>query len=135
MQKIKLGWKSAWKKFRHRWSPTIPELDPTNRASRQEWILFMARHNGEFPMTELNSVLMEHVSRVTANKDVQELEKQGLVKRTRDSEGRAYVVPITQQWTPPDPARGRRNFLWNTILPAVVVALLLALIVILLKGY
>lgn len=131
MQKIK----SLWKKFQHRWSPTIPELDPTDRASRQEWILFQVHHTGQFPMTELNSALMEHVSRVTANKDVQELEKRGLVKRIRDAEGRAHVVPITQQWTPPDPARERRNFVWNTVLPAVVVALLLALIVVLLKGY
>lgn len=131
-----MNWKKLRDTFGNRWSPTLPDLDPTNRESRQEWILFMAHHRKRFPMTELNSALMPHVSRVTANKDVKELEERNLIRREKDPENRAYVVPIKQkEYVVADPAQERRRYFWNLGLPSLVVVLMMTLITILIKGY
>lgn len=81
--------------IKYRLNPLDPSLDVNDKESRQNWILYMARRDGKYPVSEVYEVMVPHVSKVTVNKDFQFLESDGLIKRERDPKtGKSYIIPL-----------------------------------------
>lgn len=140
---IKLNGILAMKKYiekikkiiQFRYSPLIPEVDLLDKESRKEWMLYMAQETGRFPVREIYDKFIPHVTKVTLNNDLQQLESAKLIKREKDHLNRSYVIPIQIKPKPKKPTKVevRRKIILNYGLPsisiimlAIYVALLLA---------
>lgn len=83
------------KLYKFKYSPAIPSLDIHNHESRRNWILFMAKKTGKFPVREILDRMTPQISPVTVNNDLQALEEEGLIRREKDKKKqRSYVFPL-----------------------------------------
>mgnify|MGYP003641852318 CR=1 FL=1 len=85
--------RKKWVEFSLSYLIIDPGVNTKNKKSRQNWILFMANKTGKYPVRKINERFLSSISIATLNTDFQELEGEGLIKRTK--EGRfAFVVPL-----------------------------------------
>lgn len=83
------------KLYKFKYSPTIPGLNVHDHESRRNWILFMAKKTGKFPVREILDRMTPQISKVTVNNDLQALEEEGLIRREKDKlKQRSYVYPL-----------------------------------------
>ena len=127
-----MNWKKKFDNFKFKYLTMDPSVDPKNKNSRRDWILFMANKTERFPVRQVYDRLIPGVTKMTVNTDFQYLEEQGLIKREKDSDGKSYVIPLfTDSGEAPEPEhiRYKRYFL-NIGLPTISLILLGILIVI-----
>ena len=89
-----MNWKKKFADFKFKYLTMDPSVDPTNKNSRRDWVLFMANKTNRFPVRQVYDRLIPGVTKMTVNTDFRYLEDQGLIKREKDSEGRSYVIPL-----------------------------------------
>ena len=82
--KIRSKIKKYWIRYNYRWSPLIPSANFKNTEERRNWILYMVRRSGRYPVSEFESKIIPNVSSVTLYNDFKILEEQKLIRRERD---------------------------------------------------
>lgn len=118
-------------KLKYKYSPTIPGLDCNDKESRKNWILYMSHKTGKMPVREVYNKMT--VSRMTTNKDFQELEKENLIKRIKENVGTkqqaSYVIPLFDDSGEEEPTEieRRREFWLNFGLPLLNIVLIIVL--------
>lgn len=80
--------------FRFKYFTMDPSVDPKNKNSRRDWILFMANKTERFPVRQIYDRLIPAVTKMTVNTDLRYLEDEGLIRREKESDGTSHVVPL-----------------------------------------
>lgn len=80
--------------FRFKYLTMDPSVDPKNKNSRRDWILFMANKTERFPVRQIYDRLIPAVTKMTVNTDLRYLEDEGLIRREKESDGTSHVVPL-----------------------------------------
>lgn len=127
-----MNWKKKFTDFKFKYLTMDPSVDPKNKNSRRDWILFMANKTERFPVRQVYDRLIPGVTKMTVNTDFQYLEEQGLIKREKDSEGRSYVIPLfADSGEAPEPKHIKYKRIFLDIgLPIIVVALFVVLLLV-----
>ena len=89
-----MDWKKTWSEFRLNYLIMEPGVNPKNKESRQNWILFMANKTNRYPVRKVYDRFLSSVTKMTINNDFRELEEKGLIKREKDSDKFSFVVPL-----------------------------------------
>jgi len=71
-----------------------PGVDPKNKDSRRDWILFMSNKTSSYPVRKVYDRLIPAVTKMTVNTDLKYLEEQGLIKREKHSDGTSHIIPL-----------------------------------------
>lgn len=119
--------------YKFKYSPTIPNLNVHNHESRRNWILFMAKRTGQFPVREILDRMTPQVSHVTVNNDLKALEAEGLIRREKDKlKQRSYVYPLFEDSGEASLSKEeqQKQFFLKWGLPFLSVALFLVLILV-----
>lgn len=80
--------------FRFKYLTMDPSVDPKNKNSRRDWILFMANKTERFPVRQVYDRLIPAVTKMTVNTDLRYLEDEGLIRREKESDGTSHIVPL-----------------------------------------
>lgn len=127
-----MNWKKKFDDFKFKFLTMDPSVDTNNKNSRRDWILFMANKTEKFPVRQVYDRFIPGVTKMTVNSDFQYLEKEGLIKREKDSDNKSYVIPLfTDSGEAPDPMHVvyKRRFM-DIGLPLVAVCLFGILIIV-----
>lgn len=129
--------KQRIKQFKYKYSPTIPTIDYTDKQSRQNWILYMSRKDGKYPVREIYNFMDGHISNMTINTDLQNLEKEGLIRRERDKNNKSFVIPLfgEKEYTVLNDQQKRTQMVLNLGLPSLCVLLFSLLVTIHVVGF
>ena len=122
---MKINWKKLLDEFKYKYSPAITSVNPGNKDSRRNWILFMAQKTGRFPVRQVYNKLIPSVSKMTVNTDFLFLEKQGLIRREKDSDQLSYVIPIFKDSgeKPKSSFEKKKQLILDIGLPAITILL------------
>ena len=82
-----MNWKKSFDDFKIKYLTMDPSVDPKNKNSRRDWILFMANKTERFPVRQVYNRLIPAVTKMTVNTDLKYLEEQGLIRREKESDG------------------------------------------------
>lgn len=121
------------KLYKFKYSPTIPGLNVHDHESRRNWILFMVKRTGKFPVREILDRMTPQISKVTVNNDLKALEEEGLIRREKDKlKQRSYVYPLFEDSgeAPLSKEEQQKQFFLKWGLPFVSCALFLMLILV-----
>ena len=119
--------------YKFKYSPTIPSLDVHNHESRRNWILFMAKKTGKFPVREILDRMTPQVSKITVNNDMRALEEAGVIRREKDKvKQRSFVIPLFEDSgeAPISKEEQQKQFYLKWGLPFISCVLFLILILI-----
>lgn len=121
------------KLYKFKYSPTIPNLNIHDYESRRNWVLFMAKKTGKFPVREILDRMTPQVSHVTVNNDLKALEEEGLIRRERDKlRQKSFVFPLFEDSgeAPLSKEEQQKQFYLKWGLPSLSFVLLLTLVLI-----
>jgi len=109
-----------------------PSVDPKNKESRRNWILFMANKTQRFPVRQVYDRLIPSVTKMTVNTDMKYLEDQGLIRREKESDGTSHIVPLfDDSGEAPEPKHViYKRWAKNVILPLIALTLLVVFVII-----
>lgn len=118
--------------FRFKYLTMDPSVDPKNKQSRQDWILFMANKTKKFPVRQVYNRLIPTVSKMTVNTDLKTLEEQGLIKREKESDGTSHIIPLFKDsGEAPEPKHIKYKRIFLDIgLPILALTMLLIFVII-----
>lgn len=128
--KIRSKIKKYWTRYNYRWSPLIPSANFKNTEERRNWILYMVRRSGRYPVSELESKIIPNVSSVTLYNDFKVLEEQKLIRREKDKTNKSFILPMFDDSGEAVLSKDqqRREFILNFGLPLTSLFLLIILI-------
>jgi len=89
-----MEWKKTIAEFKLNYLTMEPGVNPNNKASRKDWVLFMANKTERYPVRKVYDRFLSSVTKMTINTDFRELEELGLIKREKDSDNRSYIIPL-----------------------------------------
>ena len=127
-----MNWKKKFDDFKFKYLTMDPSVNPKIMTSRRDWVLFMANKTERFPVRQVYDRFLSSVSKATINDDFRYLEREGLIRREKDSDNKSYIIPLFKDsGEAPEPAHVRYKRLFLDIgLPVASVILLGILIVI-----
>lgn len=111
-----------------------PSVDPKNKDSRRNWVLFMANKTQRFPVRQVYDRLIPSVTKMTVNTDLKFLEEQGLIRREKEADGTSHIVPLFEDsGEAPEPKHVKiKRISKDILLPIIALTLLGVLVSILL---
>lgn len=124
--------KTWFDQLKFKYSPTIPSIDYNSFESRRNWILFMAKRTGRYPVREIYNTMEGRISKMSINNDLKALEDEKLIKRERDNTNKSFVIPLFEDSgeAPLNDQEKRRQTMLNIGLPSLCLSLLVILIII-----
>jgi len=127
-----MSWKKTIEDFKIKYLTMDPSVDPKNKDSRRNWVLFMANKTERFPVRQVYDRLIPSVTKMTVNTDLKYLEEQGLIRREKEGDGTSHIVPLfADSGEAPEPKHIKYKRIFLDIgLPILALTLLVVFVII-----
>lgn len=127
-----MNWKKSIEEFKVKYLTMDPSVNPKNKKSRQDWILFMANKTERFPVRQVYNRLIPGVTKMTVNTDLQTLEERGLIRREKESNGTSHIIPLfVDSGEAPEPSHVKyKRIAFDIGLPILALTLLVVFVMI-----